>query len=97
MKPSFLKPAMRKILERIATREELVQSIPGGWWIENDQVHAPSCFNLLRLCLIHQEAGSDDSFIRYTINEDGVALLKDPTYIPRIVTALKEKYGGHGM
>jgi hypothetical protein len=47
---------------------------------------------LLQLCLVKEDQFSDgELFRRYEINEDGLGVLADDKYVPKIVTALQEK------
>jgi hypothetical protein len=89
----YLTEGMAQVLRIIdeSDEKELAQSIPGGWWVGDQEVDGRVCMALLRFCLLHQEHDSSETFIRYTINEDGRGVMNDPTYVPKIVTAMKEK------
>lgn len=64
-----------KILSAMNNGAELVESIPGGWWLEDNRVSGRVCWSLLRKVLISQEQYSSENFRRYRINSDGVHLL----------------------
>jgi hypothetical protein len=64
----------RHVLEKLATDLEvleLVEAIPGGWWIEEDRIDGRICWSLLRKVLISEHQYSDENFKRYYINEWG--------------------------
>jgi len=64
----------RTILEKLATDPEileLVEAIPGGWWIEEEKFDGRICWSLLRKVLISEHQYSDENFKRYYINEWG--------------------------
>lgn len=46
---------------------------------------------LLRLCLIQDDSDQNGKLERYTINEEGRAILSNPTYKPQILAALKKR------
>lgn len=58
-------------LEKDSEYSELVESIPGGWWIGEDEVSGRVCWSLLRKVLISEYQYSGDNFKRYHINEWG--------------------------
>lgn len=43
---------------------------------------------LLHLCLVSDDSDQGKGVERYTLNEDGRAILADQNYVPRIVRAL---------
>jgi hypothetical protein len=54
----------RVILEKLATDPEimeLVESIPGGWWVEDERVSGRICWSLLRKVLISEHQYSIES------------------------------------
>lgn len=65
-----------KVLRRMENEEELVQSIPGGWYIDSDRVHGRIGWSLLRKVLISEVESGNEKFIRYYINEWGKNSLK---------------------
>ncbi len=89
----YLTEGMAQVLRMIdeSTDKELAESVPGGWWVGDQEVDGRVCTALLRLCLVQQEADSSETFRRYTINEDGRGVMESASYVPRIVAALKER------
>lgn len=59
------------VLEKMASGEELVQSTPGGWWLDSSQVDGRIGWSLLRKILISEIDSNDLRFIRYYLNETG--------------------------
>lgn len=48
--------------------------------------------NLLRLCLVKPDGENHGGKVeRYVITEDGRQVVRDKTYVPRIITVLKQR------
>lgn len=60
-----------EVLKSMLAGEELVQSLPGGWWLEDRQIDGRVGWSLLRKVFISEVQGSSPNFIRYYINEWG--------------------------
>lgn len=100
----YLTPRVREILIRMRNRTdteeyedaELVEFIPGGWWIGDEKVHGRVGWFLLRHCLISSDdftlSGGYRRACHYHINEEGRKVLEDPNYIP-VVDRLEPKEG----
>lgn len=89
---SYLTPSSERLLRAMLALEgedELTHATPGGWWLGTNKVSGRTCYALLRLVLIRRESDSRDTYERFTLNEDGRAILADPDYVPRIVGALR--------
>lgn len=56
-------------------------------YIGLDTVSKATVNELLRLCLLHSDT-EHSSIERYSINEEGRAILADPEYVPQIVPYL---------
>lgn len=65
------------VLHQLSGGKELVQSIPGGWWIDHHQVSGKVCWNLLRKILIREthSALTEDYFVYEICEERGRAAL----------------------
>jgi hypothetical protein len=78
----------RTVLEKLATDPEvleLVEAIPGGWWLEEERIDGRIGWSLLRKVLISEHQYSDENFKRYYINEWGRnALLSNKTSTRRL-------------
>jgi len=61
----------RTVLEKMAQGVELVESIPGGWYLDEDRVAGRICWSLLRKVFISEQQYSDINFKRYYIKEWG--------------------------
>ena len=46
---------------------------------------------LLRLVLIHDDSNQGGGMERYSLNEEGRAMVDDPNYVPKIVKILAER------
>lgn len=81
------------MLRRIARAEdeELVYEQGAGWWIDTAEVSGKVANELLRFCLVHAEHEHGAAFERYTVNEEGRALLADASYEPKIREALRSR------
>lgn len=87
MKSSLLSTAAHHLLEKMAPAGiELTYAKGGGWWLENHHTHGRIVKELLRLCLISQTYGQVAVYEVYEINEEGRAILKDPSYQPQILS-----------
>ena len=64
--------------------DELIQSVPGGWWLGSEQISGRIGMALLRDCLISQEDGSREGYWIYTLNSDGRRIADDHTIEPPI-------------
>lgn len=79
----------RSVLEKLAIDPqviELVQAIPGGWWIELDEIDGRICWSLMRKVLISEHQYSAENFKRYYINEWGRNALLSNTACTRLET-----------
>lgn len=63
------------VLKALAAGEELECFVPGGWWIDTNQVGGRIGMSLLRKMALHEEQFGSDSHRIYTINETGQELL----------------------
>ena len=57
-------------------------------WVGLDTVSRAKVYELLRLCLIRDVTDQNGKMERYTLNEEGRAMLDNPEYVPMIVGAL---------
>lgn len=76
----------RTVLEKLAANPEileLVEAIPGGWWIEEEKIDGRVCWSLLRKVLISEHQYSNENFRRYYINEWGRNVLLSNTACSR--------------
>ena len=80
----------RYVLEQMMTGEELVRAVPGGWWLDTEQIGGAVGWKLLRYCLISATSMPDD-MERYSINEEGRKVLADPAYVPLMEAELKRR------
>jgi len=90
-----LTPGIRAVLQEMSKGEELVFETGGGWWIGDRRTNGSIAMKLLRFCLITSDSYNEIDeargyLVRYSINEDGLALLNDPYYVPRVVRAMAE-------
>lgn len=73
-----LTKSQRAILEAIKSgKSELVNSIPGGWWIDGERVSGKACHALVRKVLISVSYGDIMSYCAYQINEWGRSALAE--------------------
>ena len=72
---NILTKGEKQVLQRLAAGEELDEFIPGGWWIDLDQIDGRIGWNLLRKMALHQETYCGADHHIYTINETGRKLL----------------------
>lgn len=87
---------LQRMLDRRDSEDEdgiLVQSIPGGWWLGDEQVDGRIGHMLVRLVLIRQLDFGRDGYHSYVINEEGVKTLQDASYIPLIAPHLLARLG----
>ena len=86
----YLTPAMHRALSEIKSGDkDIVCSRPGGWWIDERQIHGSTALKLLRLCLISPDAFNSEDFEHFHINEDGIKALESEDYVPAIIRAFK--------
>ena len=71
---------------------ELIRSIPGGWWLGEDEVSGKICMSLLRKCLLREESGSRDNYFVYTLNSDGRAAARDKNFVSTVTKHLVKHY-----
>lgn len=71
----MLTKGIHNVLERMAKGEELVEAIPGGWWLGNTCIDGRIGWSLLRNTFISETQGSSSVCIYYHINELGLAVL----------------------
>lgn len=98
MRNKYLTPAMERVLAWMASDieddGELVTEA-GQAWYGLERTNMATVNNLLRLCLIRDEGGDGfagkEPLKRYTINEEGRAILKDSNYVPSIFEKLSIK------
>jgi hypothetical protein len=57
-------------------------------WLGSRRVHHRTVTTLLHLCLLH-DSSNQNGVERYTLNEDGRAMAKNPDHEPRIVETLR--------
>ena len=74
---TLLSNRARKLIEKIRDSEdqELTCAKPGGWWVDNHRVFAPTCFELLRLCLIRRSSFSRDDYEIYELYDEALEML----------------------
>ncbi len=97
MRNKYLTAAMERVLQGMRKEGydgELV--VEGGEvWYGLKRTNVATVNNLLRLCLIRDESGdgamSDNTFRRYSLNEEGRAILNRPGYEPMIVRHIKKR------
>jgi hypothetical protein len=90
MKTNRLTKGERTVLEKLASNQdgiELVESIPGGWWLEEEKIDSRIGLSLLRKVLISEQQYTDENFRRYSINEWGRNALLANNLISRIYHA----------
>ena len=101
-------PGVQRCLEEMLaaeTREdwedaEIVCS-HGQCWLGSRRTSVATVNRMLRLCLVSAE-GLGTEYERYTLNEDGRALAKDPRHEPQITRVLRNRHrrlvpvGGEG-
>ncbi len=64
---------------------ELVREEGAGWWVGADEISGRIANGLLKKVLVSQSGGGlGDRVVRYVINDEGKAALKDPNYEPEI-------------
>lgn len=57
-------------------------------YIGLNHVRKATVNELLRLCLLSDDTDQNSSVERYSINEEGRAILRNPEYVPKIVPHL---------
>lgn len=75
---------LREMIDRFDEEEgELVQSVPGGWWLDNRRVSGKIGWFLLQACLIREVRGGSDDYRVYVVHrEEALKALNEPDYIP---------------
>ena len=88
------KGAMR-ILERLKAAEDAdelddAEIVCEGrvCYVGLDTVSKAKVYELLRYVLIRDDSEQDKGVERYSLNEEGRAIVADPSYVPKIVTLL---------
>lgn len=62
------------------------------WWVNETRYHPGTVKRLLQLVLVSGEFGDRPGALdRFHINEDGESVLDSGTYVPRIITALRQE------
>ena len=59
-----------------------------------DSISKAAVNELLVFCLIRDDSDQGGKVERYTLNEEGQAMVSDPTYVPKIVVHLKQREAG---
>ena len=90
--------AANRILERLKAAEDSdnlddAEIVCEGrtCFVGLDTVSKATVYELLRLVLIRDDSDQGKGVERYSLNEEGRALLADPDYIPQIVKVLAER------
>lgn len=58
-----------------------------------DSISKATVNELLRLVLIHDDNDQGSKMERYSLNEEGRAMVADPNYVPKIVPILEQRRG----
>lgn len=53
------------------TGEQLTRSVPGGWWLDTEQLSAPLCFRLIRHAFISMDGEESGGVSYWSVNEMG--------------------------
>ncbi len=61
-----------------------------------DSISKATVNELLRLVLIRDDSDQGSKVERYSLNEEGRAMVNDPNYVPKIVPILAAAEKGHG-
>jgi len=61
------------------TGEQLTRFVPGGWWIESDNVSAQTCFRLIKHSLISMDGEESGGVSYWRVNEMGRMALRGMT------------------
>lgn len=95
-----LSNAARKALKRMKAAEDAddlysAEIVCEGreCYVGLDRIAKATVFELLRYVLIHDDSEQGKGVERYTLNEEGRAILADPNYQPKILAALRESSG----
>ena len=59
-----------------------------------DSISKATVNELLRLILISDDSDQNGKMERYSLNEEGRAMVNDPNYIPKIVSILDAAHSG---
>lgn len=87
----FLTDAMERCLKYLYKHRDDDNLVAEGReiWYGDVRTNVALLYRLLRLCLIKEcNFGSDERLQHYSINEDGIGVLKSQDYIPKIVKAM---------
>lgn len=89
--PTYISTRAFKLLKKLSESEEdeLVWCKGGGWWIDLSKVNGRVVKELLTMVLISDQGFGSDTYLVYELNEEGRAMLEDPTYEPKIVDAFR--------
>lgn len=91
----WLTTAMRNLIIKIRDSEtqELVESIPGGWWVDNDRVSGGVCWKLIWMTLIHCDSQYEhnESYKVWSLRSEAIKMIDDITHTPLIITAQIEQ------
>lgn len=95
MKEPVVPVGVLNLLRRVDADEdqELVYETGAGWWVGCDRVGSrwaklATQLVLVGLCSTYTPG---EGMERWSLNEEGRALLADPTYVPKIVTYLRAR------
>lgn len=90
--------AARRILSRLKDAEDAdnledAEIVCDGrvCYVGLDTVSKAKVFELLRLVLISDDTDTGGGLERYSLNEEGRAIVSDPFYIPKIVKILARR------
>ncbi len=90
-----MRDLLKRMWENRDTEEgELTCSIPGGWWLGNEQVSGSVCTWILRYSLfkrMYTNAGNGGmgTYTVYAASEEVGKLLNDPDYVPEGAAVVK--------
>lgn len=57
-------------------------------YVDLDTVSKAKVYELLRLVLLRDDSEQGKGFERYSLNEEGRAMVDDPNYVPKIISFL---------
>lgn len=61
----------KMVLDEMSKDVELVQAIPGGWWLGNDRISGRIGWSLLRKMLVREYSDSTEEMRRYYLPRTG--------------------------
>lgn len=75
--PPEISHGEKNLLRRLITEEDeetgdqLTRFVPGGWWLDTEQLSAPLCFRLIRHSFISMDGEESGGVSYWRVNEMG--------------------------